>query len=110
MRLGETGSLLATVAISVLVIEAIVARAALPADAARGRRPVDAAWQSVYTSAMAFTNTGFLPTSEGLAPYASDVWFLVVLMIGVMLRRDRLPGDLRARAQPARGRSAGRCT
>jgi Trk-type K+ transport system membrane component len=32
---------------------------------------------------MAFTNTGFLPTSEGLAPYAHDVWFLVVLMLGV---------------------------
>jgi len=32
---------------------------------------------------MAFTNTGFLPTSDGLAPYAHDVWFLVVLMLGV---------------------------
>ena len=45
---------------------------------------MDAAWQSIYTAAMAFTNTGFLPTSEGLAPYAHDVWFLVVLMIGVI--------------------------
>ncbi len=69
IRLGDTGSLLLTVAISALVIQGV---------------PVlDAAWQSIYISAMAFTNTGFLPTSEGLTPYAGDVWFLTVLMLGV---------------------------
>ncbi len=48
-----------------------------------GVEPWDAVWQSIYTSAMAFTNTGFLPTSEGLAPYAHDLWLLLVLMIAV---------------------------
>ncbi len=83
IRLGETGSLLATVAISVLVIEAIVAALLFPRMLIEGVDPWSAAWQSVYTSAMAFTNTGFLPTSEGLAPYTHDLWFLLVLMIGV---------------------------
>jgi trk system potassium uptake protein TrkH len=83
IRLGETGSLLATVAISVLVIEAIVAALLFPRMLLQGVDPWNAVWQSVYTSAMAFTNTGFLPTSEGLAPYAHDLWFLLVLMLGV---------------------------
>lgn len=83
IRLGETGSLLATVAISVLVIEAIVAALLFPRMLLEGVDPWSAAWQSIYTSAMAFTNTGFLPTSEGLAPYAHDLWFLLVLMLGV---------------------------
>ncbi|CAN5529742.1 potassium transporter TrkG [soil metagenome] len=83
VQLGETGGLLATVAVSVLVIEGIVAALLFPRMLLEGTDVWSAAWQSVYTSAMAFTNTGFLPTSEGLAPYAHDVWFLVVLMLGV---------------------------
>lgn len=83
VRLSETGSLLATVAVSVLVIEAVVAALLFPRMLIEGVPPIDALWQSIYTSAMAFTNTGFLPTSEGLQPYAHDIWFLVVLMIGV---------------------------
>jgi trk system potassium uptake protein TrkH len=34
---------------------------------------------------MAFTNTGFSPNAEGLAPFADDYWFLGALMIGVFL-------------------------
>jgi trk system potassium uptake protein TrkH len=83
VRLGETGSLLLTVAVSVLVIEAAVAILLFPRMLLAGVSPADAAWQSVYTAAMAFTNTGFLPTSSGLGPYATDAWFLVVLMLGV---------------------------
>jgi trk system potassium uptake protein len=83
VRLSETGSLLATVAISVLVIEGVVAALLYPRMLLEGVDPLDALWQSIYISAMAFTNTGFLPTSEGLTPYGSDVWFLVVLMLGV---------------------------
>lgn len=83
VRLGETGSLLVTVAVSVLVIEAIIAVLLFPRMLIQGVSVLDAAWQSVYISAMAFTNTGFLPIEEGLAPYAGDVWFLGVLMLGV---------------------------
>ncbi len=84
VRLGETGSLLATVAISVLVIELFVALLLFPRMLLNGTDPLTAAWQSVYISAMAFTNTGFLPTEDGLAAYASDWWFLIALMIAVV--------------------------
>ena len=72
VRLGETGSLLATVAISVLVIELVIAALIFPRMLLQGVPVLDAAWQSIYISAMAFTNTGFLPTHDGLTPYASD--------------------------------------
>ena len=83
VRLGETGSLLVTVAISALVIEISIAILLFPRMLIDGVSVLDAAWQSIYLSAMAFTNTGFLPTAEGLTPYAGDVWFLTALMIGV---------------------------
>lgn len=84
VRLGETGSLLLTVAISALVIEAAVALLIFPRMLIAGVPVLEALWESIYISAMAFTNTGFLPTSEGLAPYAQDFWFLSALMIGVI--------------------------
>lgn len=84
VRLGDTGSLLLTVAISALVIEAGVAILLFPRMLLQGVPVLDAAWQSIYISAMAFTNTGFLPTAEGLAPYAGDLWFLSAIMLGVI--------------------------
>ncbi len=83
--LGETGGLLRTVATSVLVIEGVVAALLFPRMLLNGDDIGSAAWKSIYTAAMAFTNTGFLPSSDGLEPYAHDVWFLVVLMIAVIL-------------------------
>ena len=82
--LGETGGLLLTVATSVLVIEGVVAALLFPRMLLNGADPWTAAWESVYTAAMAFTNTGFLPGRDGIAPYAHDVWYLVVLMLGVV--------------------------
>lgn len=84
VRLGETGSLLATVAVSVLVIELFVALLLFPRMLIEGVPPLEAAWESIYLAAMAFTNTGFLPTSSGLEAYGSDWWFLGTLMIGVI--------------------------
>ena len=84
IRLGETRNLLVTVVISVLVIEFFVALLLFPRMLLEGVDPLTAAWESVYISAMAFTNTGFLPTETGLEPYGSDWWFLIALVIGVV--------------------------
>lgn len=84
VRLGETGNLLLTVALSVVVIELFVAALIFPRMLLEGVPPLEAAWESIYIAAMAFTNTGFLPTSTGLEPYGSDWWFLGALMIGVV--------------------------
>lgn len=91
VRLGEIGGLLATVAVSALVIETAIALLLLPRMLIEGVPFLEAAWQSFYYSAMAFTNTGFIPTASGLTPYAEDAWFLGVLMIGVFLGATGFP-------------------
>ncbi|BDI21336.1 TrkH family potassium uptake protein [Herbiconiux sp. L3-i23] len=84
-RLGEVGGLLATVAVSMLVIEAALAILLFPRLLLDGLPVGTAVVDALYFSAMAFTNTGFVFTDTGLAPYATDFYFLTVLMIGVVL-------------------------
>ena len=83
--LGEVGALLATVALSTLVIEAALTVLLYPALVAAGIDPVTALWQAPYYAAMAFTNTGFVPDSNGLAQFSDDYFFLTILMTGVFL-------------------------
>ncbi|WP_241978647.1 potassium transporter TrkG [Cryobacterium sp. TmT2-59] len=85
VRLGEVGNLLVTVAISAFAIESVVTALLFPRILASGASVGEAAWQSVYYSAMAFTNTGFNPNVGALAPFADDYWFLSALMLGVFL-------------------------
>ena len=85
VRLGEIGQLLITVALSVLVIEFVIAALLFPRILAEGVPLGDAIYQSFWYSFMAFTNTGFSPTVEGIAPYANDYWFLSIIMLGVFL-------------------------
>jgi Trk-type K+ transport system membrane component len=84
VRLGETGNLLATVAVSVIVIELAVAALIFPRLLLAGTEWPTALWESIYFSAMAFTNTGFSPAPEGITPFANDWWFLGALMIATI--------------------------
>ena len=84
VRLGETGNLLATVAVSVIVIELAVAALIFPRLLVAGTEWPTALWESIYFSAMAFTNTGFSPAADGIAPFAGDWWFLGALMIATV--------------------------
>ncbi|MCM3695577.1 potassium transporter TrkG [Microbacterium oleivorans] len=85
VRLGEVGQLLATVALSTLVIEAALAVLLYPMLLASGIDPLTALWEAPYYAAMAFTNTGFAPNAEGLTPFAQNYLLLTVLMAGVFL-------------------------
>lgn len=85
IRLGEVGGLLATVAISALVIEVTIAIGMIPSMLAAGYDAWESFWYSFYYSAMAFTNTGFSPNPGGLEPLVGDYWFQSLLMLGVFL-------------------------
>lgn len=85
VRLGEVGALLRTVALSTLVIEAGLAVLLYPSLLAGGVDPITALWEAPYFAAMSFTNTGFTPNADGLAPFSHDYLFMTVLMIGVFL-------------------------
>ncbi|MBT2503399.1 TrkH family potassium uptake protein [Curtobacterium sp. ISL-83] len=84
VRLGEVGTLLATVAVSTLTIEIVLGVLLLPSVLVLGIPFWDAVGDSFYYAAMAFTNTGFAPNATGLEPFAHDYWFLTLLMIGVI--------------------------
>jgi trk system potassium uptake protein TrkH len=85
VRLGEIGGLLATVALSALIIELFLTALIVPRLLLAGLDPWAATWKGFYFAASAFTNTGFVPTEEGIAPFATDPWFLSVIGIGVFL-------------------------
>jgi Trk-type K+ transport system membrane component len=85
VRLGEIGGLLATIAISVLAIEVVITLLIAPRLLLAGADPWSATWQGFYYAASAFTNTGFMPTQEGLIPFASDPWMLSAISLGVFL-------------------------
>jgi Trk-type K+ transport system membrane component len=85
VRLGEVGQLLATVALSTLVIEAGLAVLLYPGLLLGGVDPITALWEAPYFAAMAFTNTGFSPNPEGILAFQYDYFFLTVMMAGVFL-------------------------
>lgn len=85
IRLGEVGTLLRTIALSTLVIEAGLAILLYPSLLIGGVDPLTALWEAPFYAAMAFTNTGFAPNAGGIAAFATDYFFLTVLMAGVFL-------------------------
>ena len=85
VRLGEVGQLLTTVALSTLVIEGVLAVLIYPSLVLGGVDPLTALWEAPFYAAMSFTNTGFTPNAGGLEPFASNYFFLTVLMAGVFL-------------------------
>ncbi|TQK20532.1 Trk-type K+ transport system membrane component [Microbacterium sp. SLBN-154] len=85
VRLGEVGQLLRTVALSTLLIEAVVAIALYPSLLLAGIGPIEALWEAPFYAVSAFTNTGFTPNIGGIAPFADDYVLLTILMIAVFL-------------------------
>lgn len=83
--LGDIGGLLASVAISVLVIEAALTLLITPKLMAEGYAFWPALWNAFYFAVSAFTNTGFVPIPDGMAPFAVDPYMLGILAVGVFL-------------------------
>lgn len=83
--LGEVGGLLMSVALSLVIIEGALMLLILPRLLVDGAGFGEALWHSYYLAASSFTNTGFVPFTDGLTDYASDTYLLSVLAIGVFL-------------------------
>lgn len=85
VKLGEIGGLLATVALSMLIIEVVIGLLLFPRVLMESKNVLDAIWVSSYFAVMSFTNTGFVLSPGGLDPFATDPWFLSVTMLSVFL-------------------------
>ncbi|GIG22185.1 potassium transporter Trk [Cellulomonas chitinilytica] len=84
-RLGEVGSLVRTVILTSVILEVTIALILFPRFRLDGESWGTAAWHSGFYSISAFNNAGFVPTVDGLEPYASDWWVLMPIIVGVFV-------------------------
>lgn len=90
-RLGDVASLLRAVIYTALGVEAVLALILLPRFLTLGLDPWHALWYAVFMSASIFNNAGFVIMPEGLAPYASDWWMCLPIIIGTFVGATGFP-------------------
>jgi potassium uptake TrkH family protein len=84
-RLGEVGSLVRTVIVTSTALEVAIALVLIPRLRIVGDSWGEAVWHGVFYAISAFNNAGFIPTEEGLEPFAADWWMLLPIIIGVFI-------------------------
>ncbi|NKY39809.1 TrkH family potassium uptake protein [Cellulomonas septica] len=84
-RLGEVGSLVNTVIITSTAFEVAIALILLPRFHMYDESWGEAAWHAIFYGVSSFNNAGFVPTPDGLFPYASDWWVLLPIIVGVFV-------------------------
>lgn len=84
-RLGEVGSLVRTVIVTSTALEVAIALVLIPRLRIVGDDWAEAIWHGVFYAVSAFNNAGFIPTEEGLEPFAADWWMLLPIIIGVFI-------------------------
>lgn len=84
-RLGEIGSLVRTVVLMSTGLELAIALLIVPRFRVLGESDGQAVWHGIFYAVSAFNNAGFVPTADGLAPYVSDWWVLMPLIVGVFI-------------------------
>ena len=84
-RLGEVGSLVRTVIVTSTTLEIVIAIVLFPRLVLHEDDVGTAAWHALFYAISAFNNAGFVPTPEGLAPFVSDWWMLLPIIVGVFI-------------------------
>ncbi|MCA5895082.1 TrkH family potassium uptake protein [Isoptericola sp. NEAU-Y5] len=84
-RLGEVGALLRTIIITATSIELVIALLLFPRLLALGDSAGMAAWHALFYAVSSFNNAGFVPTADGLLPFASDWLVLLPICLGVFI-------------------------
>ncbi len=84
-RLGEVGSLVRTVIVTSTLLEVSIAIILLPRFHMYDEDWGTAAWHSLFYGVSSFNNAGFVPTPDGLQPFASDWWVLLPIIVGVFI-------------------------
>ncbi|WP_454932019.1 TrkH family potassium uptake protein [Actinomyces oricola] len=84
-RLGDVVSLLRAVIFTAVGVEAILTMVLLPRFLTLGLDFWHALWYGVFMALSIFNNAGFVILPEGLAPYASDWWMGLPIVLGTFV-------------------------
>lgn len=84
-QIGQVGTLLRTVLLTVVIAEATVAALLFPRFLARGEELGDALWYSVFYAVSSFNNAGFTIHPGGMEYFHDDHWILFVIMAAVFV-------------------------
>ncbi|GAB3105276.1 TrkH family potassium uptake protein [Isoptericola nanjingensis] len=84
-RLGEVGALLQTIIVTATSIELALSLLLFPRFLVLGDDAGTAAWHALFYGISSFNNAGFVPTPDGLLPFASDWFVLVPIALGVFI-------------------------
>lgn len=105
VALGDVGSIARVVLVVTVLCEALPALAlTLRLHYNYALDWPDAAWSGVFHAISAFNNAGFSLNADSLVPYASDVWILGTIMLGIIIGGVGFPvlQDLRSRLRDPR--------
>ncbi|TFD50124.1 TrkH family potassium uptake protein [Cryobacterium sp. Hh11] len=84
-RLGEVGSLLRTVVLTTLAIEAALVAVLIPRFVMIEENWWDGVWHGLFYGISSFNNAGFVSHAGGLGQFDGDYWILTPIMIGVFV-------------------------
>jgi potassium uptake TrkH family protein len=84
-KIGEVKTLLRTVALTTLTIEAVLVALLIPRFVMVEDHWWDGIWHGVFYGISSFNNAGFVTHAGGLAQFQGDLWILAPIMIGVFV-------------------------
>lgn len=84
-RLGEVGSLVRAVIGASLTLTFGLALVFVPRFIAEGRALGESLWQGWFMAVSVFNNAGILILDGGLAPYATDWWMCLPIIVGTFI-------------------------
>jgi len=84
-KIGEVKTLLRTVALTTLTIEAVLVALLVPRFVVIEDHWWEGVWHGVFYGISSFNNAGFVTHEGGLAQFDGDLWILVPIMLGVFV-------------------------
>ena len=85
LRLGEVGSLLRTIVLVVLSLEAVVFASLTARFLTLGEPLGKAVWEGVFYAVSSVNNVGFVLHAEGLDQFVGDAWFSLTIAAAVFV-------------------------
>nr|WP_243107020.1 MULTISPECIES: potassium transporter TrkG [Actinomyces] len=84
-RLGDVVALLRAALFTAVSCELVLAAVMLPRFLSQGTSPGQSLWYALFMAMSIFNNAGFVILPEGLAPYASDWWMGMPIVLGTAM-------------------------